>query len=184
MDGVEVGLSSPKSIGLSGPEISACQQGLRADHSTVPREPLSDQLSGLPGLAKTSSEHSRSSEPMVRAPKHSDPSETTKVLSFAITSQSNALDHTKHSSSRDPTMAHRILLGHRGLKPPYIWLTRLNETKPRRHKHAQSRGGKEGSLTVFTSSHLHPPCQVSSDLVCLDGGRPENSGSFPYSPPD
>lgn len=33
MDGVEVGLSSPKSIGLSGPEISACQQGLRADHS-------------------------------------------------------------------------------------------------------------------------------------------------------
>ena len=33
MDGVEVGLNSPKSIGLSGPEISACQQGLRADHS-------------------------------------------------------------------------------------------------------------------------------------------------------
>lgn len=33
MDGVEMGLSSPKSIGLSGPDISACQQGLRADHS-------------------------------------------------------------------------------------------------------------------------------------------------------
>lgn len=30
---VEVGLSYSKSIGLSGPEISACQQGLRADHS-------------------------------------------------------------------------------------------------------------------------------------------------------
>ena len=31
--GVEVGLSYPKSMGLPGPEISAYQQGLRADHS-------------------------------------------------------------------------------------------------------------------------------------------------------
>lgn len=31
--GVEVGLSYPKSMGLSGPDISACQQGLRADYS-------------------------------------------------------------------------------------------------------------------------------------------------------
>lgn len=31
--GVEAGLGCPKSTGWSGPEISACQRGLRADHS-------------------------------------------------------------------------------------------------------------------------------------------------------
>lgn len=31
--GIEVGLSYPKSTGLSGPESSACQQGLPSDHS-------------------------------------------------------------------------------------------------------------------------------------------------------
>lgn len=48
--GVEAGLSYPKSTGWSGPEISACHKVFELTMAAVLREPLPNQLSGLPGL--------------------------------------------------------------------------------------------------------------------------------------
>lgn len=104
---VEVGLSYPKSIGLSGPEISACQQGLRADHShsaqgATPKPTL--RVAWLSRLCHNIlapqgpwQEHRNILIPPI-LPKYSSLLETT--------SQLNLLDHTKHSRSRDPTVAH------------------------------------------------------------------------------
>lgn len=104
---VEVGLSYPKSIGLSGPEISAYQQSLRADHSrsaqgATPKPTLRAAWLGRLHqniLAPQSPwrEHQSILIPPI-LPKYSSLLKTT--------SQSNLLDHTKHSGSRDSTVAH------------------------------------------------------------------------------